>query len=88
MCDGGLQMLVPLLPLLLLLLLLLLLAAGAAGSVAVVGSYSEDEDGVLWKCTSRNVTEDGRTGPGEVTCSCDGLNMTAIPAKMPRMHRL
>ncbi|KAJ1523752.1 hypothetical protein ONE63_001585 [Megalurothrips usitatus] len=53
-----------------------------------VGGYSEDGLGVLWKCSSRNSTgEDGVRG-GEVTCSCDGVNMTAVPAAMPKMHRL
>ncbi|KAE8743435.1 GPA2/GPB5 Receptor, partial [Frankliniella occidentalis] len=90
-----------LLPVVASLLPLLLLLAQLASVSGTFGGYSED--GTLWKCSSRNTTsslssssassEAGAAGPagshpGEVTCSCDGINMTSVPPVMPKMHRL
>ncbi|KAK3907713.1 Thyrotropin receptor [Frankliniella fusca] len=84
-----------------LLLAPLLLGLLVPAAAATYGGYSED--GTLWKCSSRNTTSSSassasssETGTGagaaghlgEITCSCDGMNMTSVPAVMPRMHRL
>lgn len=70
--------------------LVLLLGAARAAALGHFGGYSEDAAAVLWKCSSRNGSaEDGHLGAAvEVTCSCDGVNMTHVPSVMPRMHRL